>query len=113
MTYLASSDLQITAQQDARIVLLIFSIAHGGRFDIEKYVGTATHKRNAAEKPSKPLTSCFKPATAEDDQSVILAECLFTSFLVEQNIPISAADHVGPLFRKMFPGTFFLFLTLR
>ena len=41
----------------------------------------------------------------EDDQSaVIQAELYFTAFLIEHNVPLAAADHAGPLFRKMFPS---------
>lgn len=32
-------------------------------------------------------------------------QLLFTSFLVEHNIPLSASDHAGLLFRKMFPDS--------
>lgn len=39
----------------------------------------------------------------DSDFGVIRAECLFTAFLVEHNIPLSVSDHAGPLFRKMFP----------
>lgn len=39
----------------------------------------------------------------DGDNSVIHAECLFTAFLVEHNIPLSRSDRAGPLFRKMFP----------
>ena len=43
----------------------------------------------------------FMPST---DLNTIRAEVLFTSFLVEHNIPLSAADHDGPLL-KMFPDS--------
>lgn len=33
------------------------------------------------------------------------AECLFTAFLIEHNVPFTAADHAGDLFRKMFPDS--------
>ncbi|KAL3180497.1 hypothetical protein MRX96_009048 [Rhipicephalus microplus] len=39
----------------------------------------------------------------EDGDSDVRAECLFTGFLLKHNIPLTAADHVGPLFCKMFP----------
>ena len=35
---------------------------------------------------------------------VAKAEALFTAFLVEHNLPLSVADHAGPLF-KMFPDS--------
>ena len=38
-----------------------------------------------------------------DDYSVINAEALFTKFLIEHSIPLSASDHAGPLFKSMFP----------
>ena len=31
------------------------------------------------------------------------AECFFTCFIVEHNLPLNCADHVGSLLRKMFP----------
>ena len=33
------------------------------------------------------------------------AEALFTAFLVEHNLPLSVADHAGPLFKEMFPDS--------
>lgn len=36
------------------------------------------------------------------DNAVTHAEVLFTHFLVEHNIHVSASDHAGPLFRAMF-----------
>lgn len=36
---------------------------------------------------------------------MIQAESLFTGFLMEHNVPLSAADHAGPLFRKMIPNS--------
>ena len=30
---------------------------------------------------------------------------LLTSFLVEHNMPLSAADHAGALFKQMFPDS--------
>lgn len=36
------------------------------------------------------------------DLRLIRAETLFTSFIVDHNLPLSAADHARPLFRKMF-----------
>ena len=47
------------------------------------------------------LTNFFAPR----DNSSIRAECYFTSFLVEHNLLLSAADHAGALFKKMFPDS--------
>ena len=36
------------------------------------------------------------------ESAVTKAECLFTHFIIEHNLPIAAADHAGKLFREMF-----------
>ena len=36
---------------------------------------------------------------------VISAELKLTSFLLEHNTPIAAADHAGPPYRAMFPDS--------
>jgi hypothetical protein len=33
------------------------------------------------------------------------AEVLAAKFIVEHNLPISVSDHLGPLFRQMFPDS--------
>ncbi|KAJ8887022.1 hypothetical protein PR048_013236 [Dryococelus australis] len=35
--------------------------------------------------------------------NAIRAECYFTAFIVEHNLPVAEADHAGHLFWKMFP----------
>ena len=57
------------------------------------------------QKTTSKINSYFSSAASNSDTSVIKAECLFTKFLVEHNLSISAADHAGPLFRKMFPDS--------
>ena len=44
-------------------------------------------------------------ATANLDQKVVKAELLFSSFLVEHNLPLSTADHAAKPFRNMFPDS--------
>ena len=43
--------------------------------------------------------------TTGNDQAVINAEVLCADFLVEHNLPLAVADHMGPLFKKMFPDS--------
>ncbi|KAL8619095.1 hypothetical protein ACOMHN_019367 [Nucella lapillus] len=83
-----------------------FSIKHGGMDDIKRHVGTKNHQKKGSERANEKLTRFgFGPAPKSAvDYSTIRAETLFVSFLVEHNIPLSAADHAGPLFRKMFPN---------
>lgn len=79
------------------------NIAHGGRSDLRAHESTAKHTRNATNEEKSTKISSFFSSAQSDDYSVIKAECYFTSFIVEHNLPVSVADHAGPLFRKMFP----------
>ncbi|KAL8570445.1 hypothetical protein ACOMHN_034480 [Nucella lapillus] len=92
-------DFEISEEKD-------FSIKHGGMDDIKRHVGTKNHQKKGSERANEKLTRFgFGPAPKSAvDYSTIRAETLFVSFLVEHNIPLSAADHAGPLFRKMFPN---------
>ena len=47
---------------------------------------------------SSKINKLFVPR----DNNSIRAECYFTSFLVEYNLLLSAADYAGSLFKKMF-----------
>jgi hypothetical protein len=48
-----------------------------------------------------------KAAFVDADRSVDVtrAKLLFTSFLIEHNVALSAVDHAGSLFRMMFPDS--------
>lgn len=46
------------------------------------------------------ITDFFRSGTKQND--VIEVECLFTAFLVEHNLPLSSADHMGPVLRRIF-----------
>lgn len=80
-----------------------FSIAHGGRNDCRRHVLSPKHEQN------KKLCSQVKPLesylTKYSNTNIIKAEMLFTSFIVEHNIPIAVADHAAPLFQAMFPDS--------
>nr|XP_042907634.1 uncharacterized protein LOC122271209 [Parasteatoda tepidariorum] len=80
-----------------------FLISHGGRNDIHRHVTGPNHAKNIENaENNQRLSKFFKPPDNVQDE-VMRAELLFTSFLVEHNVLLNAASHVGPLFRKMFP----------
>lgn len=80
-----------------------FSIAHGGRNDCLRHVEGSRHMRNAeASAGIQNLKTIF---TSKENLDVIKAESLFTKFLLEHNLPLTAADHAGPLFKRMFPDS--------
>ena len=88
-----------------------FVISHGGASHVASHVKSMRHKQKglALEQSSKMTNySTSKPASPtskSDPLSVIRAETLFALFLVEHNLPLSASDHAGLLFRAMFPDS--------
>uniref|UniRef100_H3BDR6 HAT C-terminal dimerisation domain-containing protein n=1 Tax=Latimeria chalumnae TaxID=7897 RepID=H3BDR6_LATCH len=71
-----------------------FSVAHGGLNDCLKHTKTARHLGFAKS------TNCEHYDLSE---KVTNAECLFTAFLVEHNVPLAVADHLSKLFKCTFP----------
>lgn len=81
-----------------------FSIAHGGRDDCRRHIESKKHETYAKSATGLKNLKDFFPKKTEGNE-VTNAEMLFTSFLVEHNLPIRSADHAGPLFRAMFPDS--------
>ncbi|XP_077422813.1 uncharacterized protein LOC144052536 [Vanacampus margaritifer] len=81
-----------------------FSVGHGGISDVNDHVGTKKHKSNANDSNSSGKISTFFVAPT-DSLDVINAEVLFTEAIIEHGVPIAMADHMGPLFRRMFPDS--------
>ena len=84
------------------------SIGHGGLHDIKKHVASEKHRLTSSSIAStSSVLSCFASShlTAQLDQQVANAETLFTGFLIEHNLPLSAADHASKLFKQMFPDS--------
>lgn len=79
-----------------------FSILHRGKGDIIRHLDTKKHIDNAKVIISNKKIDFMQK---NDLNNIINAEALFTAFIVEHNLPISSADHAGPLFRKMFPDS--------
>ncbi|KAJ8875922.1 hypothetical protein PR048_023830 [Dryococelus australis] len=51
---------------------------------------------------TKPITSRFQ---SDITGPMTKAEVLFTTFLVEHNLPLAVSDHVGPLLKVMCPDS--------
>ena len=80
-----------------------FSVRHAGRHDVTKHLNTVKHKSyQTAVELTKSVAEFFTPA---QDTSIINAEVLCVDFMVEHNLPLAVADHIGPLVRKMFPDS--------
>ncbi|XP_063215641.1 uncharacterized protein LOC134527170 [Bacillus rossius redtenbacheri] len=81
-----------------------FAVSHGGRWDVVKHIQTKKHQDNVrCVDANKKLSFCG--SASRQEESVTNAECLFTCFVLEHNLPVSCSDHAGLLFRKMFPDS--------
>jgi hypothetical protein len=85
-----------------------FSVAHGGINDCKTHVEGTRHKSNFESRKNQPsISQMFGKGPQEEEMrhKISAAEMLFMWFLIEHNVPVSAADHAGPLFRQMFPDS--------
>lgn len=80
-----------------------FVIAHGGRDDCRRHIESKKHQDyGKVQSVHKPISSFF---VSKGENETTKAELLFTSFLVEHNIPLAVSDHAAHLFRAMFPDS--------
>lgn len=77
------------------------NISHGGKSDTKVHIASKKHQRYVRAVNDQPSLASF--VRSDSDFGVIRAECLFTAFLVEHDVPLSVNDRTGPLFRKIFP----------
>jgi len=81
------------------------NIAHGGRDDIKKHLGTKKHANAATAAAAQPSISPF--VSPDRSLAVTRAELLFTSFLVEHNIgPCFSQHFTDNLVRKAKSATY-------
>lgn len=82
-----------------------FHVNHGGKFDCSRHIKSDRHNKNNERKTkvNKMPDTFF----VESDLSISItkAEMLFSSFIIEHNVSLSAADHAGYLFKAMFPDS--------
>jgi hypothetical protein len=82
------------------------SCAHMGRADVKQHCETATHKKmEETIKSSRSLHSFVSSTTSNLLEKTIKAEVLHTNFIVQHNILFHTADHLSPLYAKMFPDS--------
>ncbi|KAH6932477.1 hypothetical protein HPB50_006291 [Hyalomma asiaticum] len=65
------------------------------------HIASKKHQGCVQDADNQPSLASF--VCTDSDFGVIRAECLFTAFLVEHDIPLSVSDHAGPLFWKILP----------
>lgn len=64
-----------------------------------------THRRRVEDEKKSHSIQRFLSKPGNSGSNVIKAEVMITDFLVQHNLPIATADHLGPLFKEIFPDS--------
>ena len=82
------------------------SCHHQGLKEVKNHCGKNTHKMNLRGWKSQPkITSAYSPTDTPLKNKVLNAEVAVTNFLVQHNLPLATADHLGPLIKSIFPDS--------
>lgn len=74
------------------------SVKHSGRYDIKTHISSGKHQENLRNASSSHMLQSFLQRNdAPTDDSVIRAECMMASFIVQNNLPVAVADKLSPL----------------
>lgn len=81
--------------------------SHMGVRDIVLHCGRDVHKANVEKMKNQASLNSFvrKPSESSLEKKTLKAEVMVTNFLVQHNLPIATADHLGPLFKAIFPDS--------
>ena len=77
---------------------------HQGLKDVEDHCKTETRLKNYSSWKKQPLLSFFNTDN-NFEKKVLNAEVKVTNFIVQHNLPIATADHLGHLFKNIFPDS--------
>ena len=78
---------------------------HQGLKDVKDHCSTELHKRLTKAAKTQPSVAQVFGSVNSAKQSLTRAEVLTTNFLIQHNLPIATSDHLGPLFRAIFPDS--------
>ena len=82
------------------------STEHQGKLDLQRYCRGKAHTNmlNAKRKQGAVNTHFF-PQGLDIEKQTSIAEVKVVRFLAEHNLPFATADHLGPLFKAIFPDS--------
>lgn len=81
------------------------SCHHQGLKDVEDHCKKETHLKNYSSWKKQAQLSFCKSPESNFENKVLNAEVMVTNFIVQHNLPIATADHLGHLFKKIFPDS--------
>ncbi|XP_066020951.1 uncharacterized protein [Pocillopora verrucosa] len=79
---------------------------HQGLKDVKDHCNTESHKLSTKAAKNQPsVAGMFGSGGSVIQSAVTRAEVLTTNFLIQHNLPLATSDHLGPLFRAVFPDS--------
>ena len=82
------------------------TIEHQGKLDLTRHCRGKSHTTSVNSKRVQgPITAHFNPQGSTIEQQISIAEVKVAGFLAEHNLPFATADHLGPLFKSIFPDS--------
>ena len=82
------------------------NIEYQGQTNVTRHVKGSAHKKMVESKRNqRGIDSLFMKQSDHLDMHVRRVEVKVTGFLAEHNVPIAVADHLGPLFKDIFPDS--------
>ena len=80
------------------------SCGYQGLKDVSDHCERDSHKTNYVGWKKQATINFFGP-NPDFKSKVLNAEVIVTNFLIQHNLPLATADHLGPLFRTIFPDS--------
>lgn len=82
-----------------------FSCMHAGKNDCKRHVNSKQHKDYVHLKSNQTTIKSFIPQVTTQQQQVTKAEVLMSQFICQWNLPLSTADTMTKLIKKMCPDS--------
>lgn len=77
---------------------------HQGLKDVKVHCERESHKAFVTQTKTSKQISQFTAASSTSTD-LIKAEVMVTNFLIQRNLPVATAGHLGPLFKTIFPDS--------
>ena len=78
---------------------------HQGLKDVKVHCERESHKAFVTQTKTSKQISQFFTAASSTSTDLIKAEVMVTNFLIQYNLPVATAGHLGPLFKTIFPDS--------
>ena len=97
--------LKATIQKIQKVVYIVY-IVYQGKLDLQRHCRGKAHTNMLnAKRKQGAINTHFFPQGSDTEKQTSIAEVKVVGFLAEHNLPFANADHLGPLFKAIFPDS--------